>query len=367
MKKWIGVILAILVIGIAGWFGYRSLKTETGSDEFVYANDFFYPYNSKGFYYFDRDAKWNFFDTKTKKFAPVCNKPNCDHKEIQSCNAYLTKNEENPLNYLLVDENNLYIVEEVEINRMDIFKADLDGSNVEKIGEIDSYILMGIGKKGNKLYINSCVTEKNPKGIICHSGGGKIDELDLETLETKLIINKEWDMNKVDVILGADENGVYYGEAFEDIRRPYWLYYYNNETEEVTQLTGENEQILRMQGDICYIKKNNEEKQLYQLNVKTGEMKEWISLADEMNGIGLLSIYDDLFWMESEGDHWYWTEGMEEPKLFPYEKELFIEGACKEGVFFTLLEDQRMHYISKEDFYKGDLEKAMCIMEEKSE
>lgn len=363
-KKWIGIIIVILGIGIIGWFWHQTLKTENYSNKFIYVDFWYYPHNSKGFYYQDKDWKWNFFDVKTKKYAPLCNKPNCNHKDIQTCDAYLIKDEVNLSNTLLADEENIYIIHEKNLNEMDIWKANLDGSDIVKIGYLTGEGIMGVAKMGNKLYLNAAVPEKNRKGLSYVAGGGKIEELDLETLDTKLLTNKELDINKVDVIFGADEEGIYYIEGIEDIRRPYWLYYYKNKTEEVTQLTGENEQILRIDGEVCYLKKRDEEKRLYQMNLKTREVKEWFPLPEEMDGVELLDIYDDMVWIESGENHWYWTEGMKEPQIFPYKEEFQIKGASEDSILFVPLKDRLLYYILKEDFYKGDLSKAVCIMEE---
>ena len=324
-KKIKSIIILFVILGIMTGCGKEG-KSENVSEaqkviddtQHNYLEEAYFARIEGGCYAMDFDTLY-FYDEKSKKSVPVCNKPNCKHEEDDpECDAYL-----NGAWKIVSEQGKLYTIkmqerEEKGYYDINLIQMDQDGSNREKL-----YTLKTIYEEQSE-EINAGANQYDFTilgGAIYYS----FDNWDLQKKNTTTLCKRALQKDAEEEVVYESqgysiklsnpkkwENELYfteYGYKEKDGKKPYY------DLRKLDENSGQTETILKdfwgnytKIGDQIYAG-NRKTKQIAAYNEKTKEQKDVIAVDDWENDM-----------LYSDGEYLYLHNG-ETGDLTVYEED----------------------------------------------
>lgn len=300
----LGIVFCMAGVGLTGCGKEGKAENVSEAQKVIddtqhnYLEEAYFARIEGGCYAFDGDMLY-FYDEKSGKSVPVCNKPDCQHEEGNpECDAYLDGAWQ-----LVSEQGKLYTIKRQEREEkgyydMDLVQMDRDGRNREKLYTLKTiYVPQDEEIDANANGYDFAILD----GAIYYS----FDNWDLQKKNTTTLCKRALQKDaKEEVVYQSDgyaidlsdlkkwENEIYfseYGYQEKDGKKPYY------DLRKLDENSGETETILEdfwgnytKIGDQIYAG-NRETKQIAVYNEKTKEKKDVIQVNDWEND----TLYSD--------------------------------------------------------------------------
>lgn len=397
-KKLLIIALAMILISAGIFYGYSRYLTKRVNNNTNDSEPIFIKVGpecavDKGFYFSDGEPFIRYYDFASGKTTFLCNKPNCKHNESEDpkqCNAYddfvSTMFYYNGKLYLFTRELN----ERGELTgNMLLYKQDMDGKNRKLVrnfgkGDISNFIIFN----GELYYGKMEVEEKEDEsGLLQYTGRTKLSFCAYNFSKNKIRELKDFGWNYSAAIMvcqGYDTNrSIYFSYSYydqnildkslnlssEDIMKHHKIQFYSYKDGQVTQQfkglsNSVREGLIIIDDTFWFTEKAGDNLKLKSLNMNSNKVDDILTIHP------LYAIWDEkitCFELLENGEYITLLYDFKSGTKYIDKGRTSIIAETKNGFVLDTTEfdgeDGQVYllpitpdYISKEDYYKKNLE-----------
>ncbi len=384
------ILGGILLLAVGGYLLFFTGGREKIVEEKVESKTLF-GYTKNGVL-FCVDDILRFADAKSGNCVVLCDKPNCQHSEVQddidkqTCNAVVPMNAFLPTIY----HNKLYFVYRDGVNKVRVYKADSNGGNRSVLAYLDNVQFVYNGAyEGNYLlcaYSNNYdYGTEELNGLTLEKPITGLAVIDLETGKV-IRVPEKVDYGATIFKQHYDKDRIYYGCLSMDIKIDYekldlslpessdyvdqhlftsiWCYDLNT-GEDTCIYTGQDYQIKDFSGHYAYLIKGAlDTTQIYEFNLETGEQT---LLVNEANITNCMVDSDRLAYVIMNGSETifkYYDLTKKEITLIGKRNSTISPIAIIEDKVYVSYNDNEelcFGYIPREDYYTNNFDSVLSM------